>query len=203
MKKLTIFVDESGTLPDTKDKVIIIAAVATDSPEKIERIIRKVRKKLKISSSEFKSYTAGIKSKKLFFESISKEPFHIFILTVEKMGRKIPDTPVHFAILCWLLLKDVLNFYKNIEEIIFDRHFHKQKDVEMFNSFLQKNLENLSIKHVDSKKNIRVTIADMVAGEILTIERKKEDKFYKLFKKQIVSERRINWPEAKRKLFFS
>lgn len=203
MNKVIVFIDESGTLPDPKDRVIIVAAVGTKIPEKIEDIIKIVRKggRFKKPSSEFKFYTASEKSKFLFFEKINKEKFNIFILTVEKMGRKISDTPTHFAILCWLLLKDVISFYSKIEEIIFDKHFHKDKDLEEFNIFLKKHLGNLTIKHVDSKKDTRITIADMIAGAILTKETKKDDKFYRLFKKQIISERKINWPEAKRKLF--
>jgi len=204
MGRFTVFIDESGTLPDPEDRVIIVAAVGTRSPDRIEKVMRKVRKKAKFKSKsgELKYYTAGEKTKVLFFKEIAREQLGIFILTVEKMGRKIPDAPKHFAVLCWLLLADVFNFYPQVGEIVFDRHFHKDKDIKEFNGYLKNLLGKLpKIKHVDSKKDTRVNVADMVAGAVLAKEVGKEKRFYKMLKKQIISIARINWPEAKRRLF--
>lgn len=205
MKKPIIFVDESGTLPDPKDRVIVVAAVGVDFPKKIERIIKAVRKsgKFKKEIGEIKFYTAGDRSKEMFLQKLVREDFDIFVLIVEKMGRKIPDTPQHFALLCWLLLTDVLNFYPSIKEVVFDKHFHQRKDIEKFN----RNLENLvggklpQIRHVDSREDKKVNVADMIAGAVLAKESGRGEQFYKIFKGQIISEVRLNWPEAKRKLF--
>lgn len=70
MKKVTIFIDESGTLSDPLDKVIVVAAVGIYSPEKIKQIIKNVKRKSKIrkDTGEFKFYTAGERSKNLFFK---------------------------------------------------------------------------------------------------------------------------------------
>lgn len=200
--KFTIFIDESGTLPDIKDKVIVIAAVGTSTPIIIDNIFKTLQKKGKLrkQTGELKFYTAGDKTKQLFFEKIVQEDFNIFILEVEKMGRKITDTPEHFAFLCWLLLNDVLSFYPDIKEIIFDRHFSRDYDIEQFNKFLRRLLPQLpDIQHVDSKKVKRVNIADMIAGAVLANETGKNKKYYKMFEKQIISEKRLNWVEAKRK----
>lgn len=205
MGKVSIFIDESGTLPDPKDRVIVVAAVGVDFPERIESIIKTVRKRGRFEKEvgELKFYTAGDKSKTLFLEKMVEEDFGIFILTVEKMGRKIPDTPKHFALLCWLLLTDIINFYPSFKEVIFDKHFHRKKDIEEFN----KNLKALvgkrlpPIEHVDSREDKKINVADMVAGAVLAKEAGKDDRFYRIFKEQIISETRINWPEAKRKLF--
>ena len=205
MKNITIFVDESGTLPDPKDKVIIVAAIGVGSPEKIETIIKTVRKKGKFKklTGEVKYYTVGEKTKKLFFEKIVKEDFDIFILIVEKMGRVIPDTPEHFGILSGLLLENVFAFYPQVREVIFDRHFHKDKDIEKFNQVLEKFLgrDLPKINHVDSTRNKKVNVADMVAGAVLAKETGKDIRFYEIFRKRIVNKSRLNWPEAKRKLF--
>ncbi|MDP2946734.1 MAG: hypothetical protein Q8N88_01335 [Nanoarchaeota archaeon] len=40
-----LYIDESGTLPDAKDKIIVIAAVGVYLPRKIDEIFKKVRKK--------------------------------------------------------------------------------------------------------------------------------------------------------------
>ena len=117
------------------------------------------------------------------------------------MGRKIPDTPEHFAILCALLLREVVAYYVELPEVIFDRHFHRAKDREEFDTYLQKFVEMpLFSLHVDSQENIQVNIADMVAGAILANERNKNE-YYLMIKDRIISETRINWPEAKRRLF--
>lgn len=205
MRNVKIFIDESGTLPDPKDRVIIVAAVGTSSPERIEEIIKIVKKrgKFRKPTGELKFYTAGEKSKILFFEKLIKEDFDIFVLTVEKLGRIIADTPVNFAILSGLLLEDIFKFYPTIAEIIFDRHFHKENDIKEFNevlkNFLNKDLPKIS--HVESKKDKKVNVADMVAGAVLAKEEGKDSRFYKMIKKRIINELRLNWPEAKRKLF--
>src|SRR3989344_6798030 len=119
MTKFTILIDESGTLPDPKDRVIVVAAVGTYTPRVIDKIFSGLKKKSKIKgkTGELKFYTAGEKTKQLFFEKITHEDFKIFVLVVEKMGRKIPDTPEHFALICWLLLNDVFSFYPTVKEI--------------------------------------------------------------------------------------
>lgn len=204
MTNTTLFVDESGTLPDPKDKVIIVAAVGTYLPKIIETIITTVRKKgrFKKPIGEIKFYNVGEKTKKLFFKEIIAKDFDIFVLIIDKMGRVIPDTPKHFAILSGLLLKETLSFYPKVEHIVFDRHFHKDKDIEEFNHALNVflNQELPKIEHVDSQKNKKVNIADMVAGAVLAKETGKDTTFYEIIKKKIISETKLNWPEAKRKL---
>lgn len=135
-------------------------------------------------------------------ERIAKEEINIFILSIDKMGRKIQDNYENYAILCWLLLEDVFGFYKEVWQIISDRHFSKRQDINSFNSLLADLLcRKLKVVHVDSKKNKKVNIADMIAGAVLAKETGKEQRFYKLMKNKIVSERRLNWPAAKRRLF--
>lgn len=203
MSKITVFIDESGTLPDPKDTVIVIAAVTTSSPQKLDILLNKIKKKggLRRKTGELKFYTAGDKTKKAFFEKLAKEEVTLFILTVEKMGRKIPDTPEHFALLCWLLLSDVLSFYP-ITEIIFDRHFFKKSDIQKFNKILTELLDvEFHIIHVDSIKYKRVNVADMVAGAVFAKETGKNEQFYTMIEKRIISYKKLNWVEAKRRLF--
>ncbi len=204
MGRITIFVDESGTLPDPKDTVIVIAAVGTANPAKFEAIIKGVQNKNKLrkQTGELKFYTAGEKTKRLVLTSVAKEQVAIFVLIVDKMGRKIKDTPQHFAILCWLLLIDIINIYKENIEVVFDRHFAQKSDITKLNQQLQQLLnKKLRIEHVDSKKDKRVNIADMVAGAILARETGKSNKFSKIIEKRIVSEKRISWAEAKRRIY--
>ena len=52
MAEITIFVDESGTLPDPKDQVVIVAAVGTNFPQLLIRVSKSVRKYLKRSRKD-------------------------------------------------------------------------------------------------------------------------------------------------------
>ena len=201
--KATIFVDESGTLPDTQDEVIVVAAVGATIPSRLSQLFRKSRKRLNRNTnlSEIKFYTAGDKTKEIFFKHLVKEDLGIFVLIVDKKGRKIPDTPKHFALLCWLLLSEVINFYPEIKEIVFDRHFHKKQDLETFNDFLEEFLGlQVVFRHVDSRQTKEVNTADMIAGAVLSYIRGRNSQFYEMFKEKIISEIKINWPEAIRKL---
>jgi hypothetical protein len=53
---VTLFIDESGTLPDPKDKIIVVAAVGVYSPRRIDEILKTVRKR-----GKFKRLTGEIK----------------------------------------------------------------------------------------------------------------------------------------------
>lgn len=203
MSKVTVYIDESGTLPDPKDKVIVVAAVGTKSIAKIDELLKKARKNasFKKLSGEFKFYTAGDKTKFLFFELLVKQDLIICTLSVEKMGRKIADTPENYAALCLLLLTDVLSISQNIKELVFDRHFSRNTDTETFNSIIRKLVgRNMLIKHVKSEQDKRINVADMVAGAMLAKETGKNYRFYKAIKSKIASRKRVNWREVKKYL---
>lgn len=205
MASTIIFIDESGTLPDPKDRVVIVAAVGTKLPQVLTKVTKSVRKYLKArkkETTEIKFYEAGEKTKKKFLQELAKQEITIFTLTVEKNRQKIADIPENFALLCWLLLEDCFLFHDKIEQLVFDRHFHKPKDQEKFNQILAELLgKKVAINHVDSQQDPRVNAADMIAGSILWLKTNKDDKFYRLIKEQIVSEKTINWKQARRKFF--
>lgn len=210
MKKFTIFIDESGTLPDPKDKIVIVAAVSIDDPSEIFDINNKVRKKIKFLKKEkeipeIKFYRAGEHTKFFYLKKMAEKEIDIFALIVEKDKMKIADNPNNFAILTYFLIEECLLFYdkgKNIKEIIFDKHFSRQKDQEEFNKLLLKFLDaNFIIKHLDSQNNVEIDVADMAAGSLLWKYVKKDERFYNIIKKRIVSEKFLNWKQIKRKFF--
>jgi len=204
MKQVVIFIDEAGTLPDPQDRVVIVAAVGSKLPQKLVAITKSVRKFLKNKAlSEIKFYRAGERIKKKFLEKLTKEDLEIFVLTIEKHGQKITDTPENFALLCWLLLEDCLAFYQSqVVQVIFDRHFHRIRDQERFNrSLIQLLKRKLDISHVDSQKDPRVNVADMVAGSLLWQKTGKDDQFYRLIKEKIVAEKVIDWKKLRGRFF--
>jgi hypothetical protein len=200
---ITIFVDESGTLPDPRDRIVIVAAVGVQNLSALNLIFKSVRKRRigKEKSLELKFYKAGDKTKKTFFDKLAKEELPIFILIVDKMGRAVKDSPENFAILCGLLISEIMHFMK-IQKVVFDRHFQRQIDEKEFNKTLLRFLDNQSffLEHVGSQENILVNVADMVAGAVLAKETKKDTSFYEIIRDKIISEVRLNWPEVKRRL---
>src|SRR3989344_8157576 len=112
-KKVTILIDESGTLPDPNDKVVVLAAVGTGSLDQFEKLLKKVHRIIKRSgdrpdNSEIKFYSAGQRTKKYYLKALADLPVSIFVLVVNKPGQKIPDTPLNFSLLAYILLNEVL-----------------------------------------------------------------------------------------------
>jgi len=115
-EKFTIFIDESGTLPDPKDKVVIVAAVGVDATEDLLDVNNKVRKKIKFLKrergiSEIKFYRAGERTKFFYLKKMAEKEIDIFALIVEKDKMKIADNPNNFAILTYFLIEECLLFY--------------------------------------------------------------------------------------------
>lgn len=205
-KSVYIFFDESGTLPDPKDTVVIVAAVGTAQPQQLIRVTSQTRNHLtkdKNRLSEIKFYNAGDKTRFTFLKELVEKDIRIFTLTIEKPGQSIPDTPENFALLCWLLLEECFLFYgQGIHEIIFDKHFHKKTDREVFDARLvELTGRRFSIIHADSVNDTRVNTADMVAGSILYFRTGKNKQFYEVIKEKIISEKVLHWKEAKKGLF--
>lgn len=208
-QKVSILIDESGTLPDPKDKVIIMAAVGVNAQDVLLSVLKKVRKsvqgnKREKSVSEIKFYKAGERTKAIYLKELSFADLNIFALIVEKNNQSIKDTPDNFALLVYILLKECLVFYQDvkIEEVIFDKHFQQKEDLIKFNKTLLELLgESITLKHLSSADNPEVNSADMVAGSLLWKYTGKNEKFYNLIKDKIISEQLLNWKEAKAMIF--
>lgn len=205
MNKVTIFIDESGTLPDIKDQVIIVAAVGSLTPAKLSKLFSSKIKieQLKRKSTEIKYYTAGDRTKQKFFENLCKTDIDIYLLIVDKLGRKIADTPTNFGVLNSVLLNELFNFYPGSFELVFDRHFQRPKDLEEFNNQLKALLPDrkIIISHISSQENKLVNVADMVAGATLAHFTSKESRFYEMIQPRVILEIKIKWPEVKERLF--
>lgn len=193
MTKIYIFIDESGTLPDPKDRFIVLAAVATENPHLLNRFLGKSKK-------EIKFYSAGGKTRKLYLKTLAKEPVLIFTLCINKNGQTISDSPENYAVLSWLLLIDCFtSFRENNLEIIFDQHFNRQMDEKNLFRTMEKLFgKKLKIRSGDSSKELGIMAADMVAGALLYKQTGKMNDFFDLISNKIASEKIINWKEAKR-----
>lgn len=203
---LTIFIDESGTLPDPKDKFIVICGVGVKRIKQAENIISRILEFLrqgKTRIKEIKFYYSGQKTKRQFLSGVVSSNFEIFSLVVDKKGRRIPDTPENFALLVADLINEIHLWYRiDKVNLVVDKHFHRKIDQIAFNQFLKEQVNKVlryQIRHVDSQQNLVVDIADMVAGAILWKYGGKDLQFYSLIKENIIVEKIVSWPEIKRK----
>lgn len=206
---LTIFIDESGTLPDPKDKFIVICGVGVKKIKEAKNIFSRILTSLrqrKIRIKEIKFYYAGQNTKRQFLSGIISANFEIFALVVDKKRRKIADTPENFALLVAELVNEVNLWYKTERlGLVIDRHFQRKIDQLNFNRFLKMKINKglkYQIEHIDSQQNFLVNIADMAGGAILWKYHGKDSQFYNLIKDNIVIEKIVNWPEIKRKNLF-
>ena len=199
-----LLIDESGTLPDLQDSHIVLAAIAVPDTNDLDRIFRgSSHEKISRKRSEFKFYHMGPKSKKRFFMQFRTAKVDIFLLIIDKKGRKIADTPDNMAILSTILLDSVLASYPAIHEISFDKHFSRSIDLKRFDTQVQTYLNRpLSISHKDSQSYQIINIADMVAGATLAKTRG-NDTYYNMMKAKVHSEIHVSWPEAKARFIFS
>jgi len=207
--KVSILIDESGTLPDPKDKVIIMAAVGVNAQEVLLSVLKKARRSMACDKKEktvfeIKFHEAGERTKAVYLKELSLADVNIFALIVEKNNQGIKDTPDNFALLAYILLKECLVFYQDakIEEVIFDKHFQQKEDLIKFNEVLLELLgETLILKHLSSIDNPEINSADMVAGSLLWKYTGKNEKFYNFIKDKIISEQLLNWKEARAMIF--
>lgn len=203
---ITVFIDESGTLPDVKDEFVVIGGVAVKQLKEAENIFSRILNSLrqrKIKIKEIKFYHAGQNTKRQFLSGIAAADFKIFALIIDKKERKIADSPDNFALLVENLIGDIVKWHKG-EKIIFilDKHFYRKSDQDEFDNLIKKEIGEdfkYQIKHVDSRQDFLVNTADVSAGAILWKYRGKDAQFYDLIKENIVVEKLINWPEIKRK----
>lgn len=203
---LTIFIDESGTLPDPKDKFIVVCGVGVKKIKEAENIFSRISaslQKRKIKIKEIKFYYAGENTKRQFLSGIVLANFDIFALIINKKERKIADTPENFVLLVAELINEINLWYKTKEiNLVIDRHFYRKIDQSKFNQLLRTKINNslkCRIKHVDSQNNFLVNIADMAAGAVLWRYSGKNLQFYNLIKENIIVEKIMSWPEVKRR----
>jgi len=203
---INVFIDESGTLPDPKDKFVVICGVSVRQIKEAENIFSRILISLKTSKTklrEIKFYYAGEKTKRRFLSGLVSANFDIFVLAVNKKGRKIIDSPENYGILIADIINEMGLWYKSKEmSFVLDRHFYRKVDQDEFDDILKKEIENklsYKIDHVDSRENYLVNIADMAAGAVLNKYNKNNAEFYNIIKDNIIIEKIINWQEIKRK----
>lgn len=195
-------IDESGRLYDPNDRFLVFAAVIVNSLVNLDKIIPAVRKTLakKKNLAEIKFSTTGEKTKVKVLGEIKRRRLKLFVLVIDKEGRKIHDIPENYSLLVSTLLKKILRKYSTVSHIIIDRHFTWVTQREKFNDLIQKELKkSLFIEHLDSQQNTIVSLPDFVAGATRIRHTKDEPKYAEIIAKQIEGRIVTTWRQLKRK----
>lgn len=199
---MVIFIDESGTLPDIADKYIVVAAFVASGVQGLEKILPKFRKKAPTKGSrkkerhvkEFKfHYVGDITRGKVLKEIVSKD-VKFYLLIVDKMGRKIPDTPKNYGKLVKGLILPLMED-ENPKEIFFDKHFASNNDTEALQVILNSINPEIKMSQVDSITDPRVDLADFIAGATLRMLRAKDKTFYNIILPKVTWEEIRKWNE--------
>lgn len=198
-------IDESGRLYDPEDRILVFTALAVKSLTGLDKIVSKARdriprkgKEKKKRFSEIKFSLAGDNTRQFILKEIARQKLKIYLLVINKEGRKIKDNPENYALLINNLLKKIIEENPKFEHILIDRHFTFITQRERFNDFVQKRFKRpLFIEHLDSLQNPIITLADFIAGAVRFAYFKKNNQFKDLIRDSISDEKVLSWRELK------
>lgn len=202
---MVIFIDESGTLADPKDRFVVFAGVFSKNPQSLTKLIPKARKRVPPKKkrkrerlvSEFKFRSVGDSTKERILTTLASLDVKLFVFVLDKERRKIKDTPENYGLLVFTLLKQVFK-KETVDKIVIDRHFNQvEKRQELTEQLLTLCSRDIEITQVDSLTDSRVDLADFVAGAVLKNARDGVDRFKNLIEPKIVSLKVIKWRELK------
>lgn len=202
MKNYFVIIDESGRLYDPNDRFLVFAAVVAPTLVNLDKIIPQVKRSLpkKTKIAEIKFSTTGDRTRKKVLDKIKGRDLDIFVLVVDKQGRRIKDTPENYALLASILLRKIHLSFPNAVHITIDRHFTWVSQREKFNDLLQKMLgKNLFIEHLDSQQNTIVSLPDFVAGAFRVKHARNEATFADIIEPLVKAEIRTTWKKIKQK----
>ena len=174
-----IFIDDSGD-PGFKfnrgsSHLFVIACVIFNSKisaEYTSASIKFLKERLGWKQErEFKFHRANDKQKKLFFDTIKKQDFIIRAIVVNKntiTNKSLQNSESFYS----QIIKMVLDNYKNMKlaRISLDgsgnKSFRKKSTAELRRAINKNNYRMVDFRLVDSKDDVLIQLADMIAGAI-------------------------------------
>lgn len=196
---MLVFIDDSGDAGFKTNrgssKVFVIALVIFDDQleaEKTSLAIKELKRKLKVSDKfEFKFNKSNKEFRNHFLRVTSRFQFRIRAIIVNKdaiYSQRLKNYKENFYnFIVMQVLKHSVKTIKNAK-IKFDKRGEKSLRNEM-RVYLSKQLDNKNkkifkdFKFVDSRQNMLVQLADMVAGSIFSTYTKKDNSYLQLLKK--------------------
>jgi hypothetical protein len=197
--------DESGSWADPV-QWFTLACVVTYHPEAVQALIPRVARHLKTlpvrsrqAPSEYKWSHASRRLRESILAQMAQADLEIYTLTVNKGGRKIEDTPQHYAMLACELLQTLWVAHPNLA-LALDRRFTSPTQIAVLNTMIYRHWPApgvLSVTHANSQQNALVQLADFAAGSTYAWY-KEADEMVGLLSAKIKAAVVKDWPEIKR-----
>lgn len=198
---MLVFIDDSGDPGFKIDKgsspVFVIALVIFDDMLEAEKTaveIKQLKRDLKFPDNvEFKFHQSRVAVKFKFLERVSKFHFRIRAIVIKKAIIRSPFLISNKeSFFNYVVMQVLKNSKKSIKKakLKFDRR-GEQKIRDNLRAYLSHELDNKSshvfidLKFVDSKTNVLIQLADMVAGTIGAFYKDKNKELLKLIQKRV------------------
>jgi len=204
---LYVFIDESGDLGFTKksSKYYVIASVETQNLNELNRVPKKVRKRLKKKEKdipEFKFSRSSDKVRTIFLKKLNKTDsyFSVVILQKKMVYDHLRDKreKIHNYLAGFIAESLCMEYPDEVSfKVVVDK-FMDRKRAEEFNWYFEKRMrENrrygdvrLKIVHENSQNHPGLQAADFVAGAAFQKYERENEKYYNMIKDKIRSESR-------------
>jgi len=196
-----IYIDESGDLGLRGSKYFSIAAVITDEPKILNRIIKKLRQtklKKKIKQlPEIKANNSNRIIKEYVLKKVNSANCQIFAIVVDKskiLSRLYEVKDKLYNYLCGILLDTIDIKYGKII-ITIDKKHTNSLIREDFNNYIKKKIGCKDIKveiyHKPSYSSNELQVADFVVWSINRKFNTGDDYYYKIIEDKIINEQNI------------
>jgi len=200
-----VFVDESGNLLDPSGRFFVIAAVGTNNPRELVSLVKKTREWLKQRGKRFQNvpelrfFSATRETRLKFLDLLAQTSgVRIYLLVVEKDRIPVKDAPENFAKAAWHLLARILVDFPQ-SAFVLDKQFTKPSHRATVNRVLETSAQrNLSIEHGDSQTDVRLQVADFIAGAGMAKYQREEDEYLEIVRGRISMERMMLWSEIEK-----
>lgn len=198
---MLVFMDDSGDpgfkIEKGSSSVFVIALVIFDDELEAEKTaveIKQLKRNLKFPDSvEFKFHKSSHNVKVAFLSRAAKFAFRIRAIVVQKKNIRSPYLmSADDSFFNYIVMKVLKNNRKTITnaKLKFDRRGEK-KIRDNLRVYLSRELDNkrshvfTSLKFVDSKTNVLIQLADMVAGAIASSYKNESKELLKLIEKRV------------------
>ena len=205
---INAYLDESGSLSDHASHFVVAVCVNIKG-ERIERIMRKVRRRIPKKKrrgehrvSEFKFSSTTPRTRKEVFTLLARTGIEIAVLVIDKNGNAIADRPDEYGAIVSALLAQCYQRHPAIA-LCMDIHFTKREDQKKLAEILQKGAERargvLQIEMGDSQRKHALQIADFLAGAFYYKYTHGNDEYTRMVAELVTDEIVLPWSILKNK----
>ena len=193
-----IFIDESGDLGTKKSSsnYFVMAGIKVDNYQKLDRIIRKIRKYGKADigyTNEIKSSIIPADVKRNVLKRLNKIDYESYIVILDKDYRYKFDYKYNNNFLYDALASELAKLItiNNPSFIFVDKYKNKEEEINTFNKKFSSHLNNfkkypITIKHVNSFSYKGIQVADVISWSAFQSAEYNNNEFLNLVNNKII-----------------